>query len=134
MEQVEKGLISGKEALIALANGDTVEVTSSSIEDWHELNGNSPVSLLLTGKNIKGFDFKFRIKPKTILLNGIEIPVPFEPEEGDEVWFIDCDSNRGYSSDVIGQGCKEHWIQFGAWKSEDEIKQVVAALLKVFKG
>jgi len=48
--------------------------------------------------------------------------------------FIDSDNKRGYSSDTIGKGCKEYWIQFGAWKSEDEIKQVVAALRKVFKG
>ena len=127
MEQVEKGLISGKEALIALANGEKVEIKRIHDADW-QYGMCFGVSVFFSD------DVKFRIKPKPMLLNGIEIPVPFEPEEGDEVWFIDCDSNRGYSSDVIGQGCKEHWIQFGAWKSEDEIKQVVAALLKVFKG
>ena len=126
MEQSEKGLISGKEALIALANGEEIENWNGSV--WWNVEGTWQLEAFLKT------DRKFRIKPKPMLLNGIEIPVPFEPEKGDEVWFIDCDSNRGYSSDAIGQGCKERWIQFGAWRSEDEIKKVVAALRKVFKG
>lgn len=127
-------LISGKEALIALANGEVVECSSISIGEWHELNDNSPLSLLLTGKNRNGFDFQFRLKPRTITLNSIELPAPFEPKDGDEVYFIDCETGRGYSSDAIGRGCKEQWIQFGAWRKESEIKQVVAALRNVFGG
>ena len=127
MKQIEKGLISGKEALIALANGEEVEFYY--IGDWH--------SLIYSNVHVKcvlNESYKFRIKPKTILLNGIEIPAPFEPKDGDEVYFIDCVTSEGYSSDVIGRGCEDRWIQFGAWRTEDEIKQVVAALLKVFKG
>ena len=126
MKQIEKGLISGKEALIALANGEEVEF-KHNCHGWVTCLG-------LNVEQIMGSMFQMRIKPKPMLLNGIEIPVSFEPEEGDEVWFIDSDNKRGYSSDTIGQGCEEYWIQFGAWRSEDEIEQVVAALRKVFKG
>ena len=64
-------LISGKDALIALANGEAVECSNISIGEWHELDDNSPLSLLLTGKNRNGFDFQFRLKPRTITINGI---------------------------------------------------------------
>lgn len=129
MEQVEKGLISAKDAFNKLCDGHNVQFLED--DQWLSLKeyiGN------FSALDFMGDDIKFRIKPKTILLNGIEIPVPFEPEEGDEVWFIDCDNKRGYSSDTIGQGCEEYWIQYGAWRSEDEVQQVVAALRKVFKG
>ena len=123
-------LISGKEALIALANGKEVECSNSITGmDWCDA----------TGLSVKSFFdathmWEFRLKPRTITINGIEVPAPFEPKEGDGVYFIDCETNRGYSSDAIGGGCAEQWIQFGAWRTEEEIKQVVSALRSIFKG
>ena len=118
-------LISGKEALIALANGEEVEYYK---HEWMDVNR-------LSVRDLTSSDsmYKFRLKPRTITINGIEVPAPFEPEHGDEVYFVDCETNKGYSSDVIGWGCEERWIQFGAWRTEDEIKQVVKALRSVFK-
>lgn len=119
-------LISGKEALIALANGEEVEFFYR--DAWDSIGEMIVIDHFTNDK------FKFRLKPRTITINGIEVPAPFEPEEGDAVYFIDCETNRGYSSDAIGGGCVEQWIQFGAWRTEEEIKQVVAALRSIFKG
>ena len=124
-------LISGKEALIALANGEEVEF-KDGMEKWENIKHhmNLDLSMFLTAPEW----MKFRLKPRTITLNRLELPAPFEPKDGDEVYFIDCETGRGYSSDAIGRGCKEQWIQFGAWRKESEIKQVVAALRNVFGG
>lgn len=123
-------LISGKEALIALANGGDVECKNDVIGmDWSDATG-----LLVRSFFDPTHMWDFRLKPRTITINGIEVPAPFEPKEGDAVYFIDCETNRGYSSDAIGGGCKERWIQFGAWRTEEEIKQVVSALRSIFKG
>ena len=115
----EQGLISGADALRALADGKDVEYFT---DKWVGCDSKQlVVSWYLDDV------YQFRIKPNTVKIE-IDIPAPFEPEDDDEVYFIDCDTKRGYSSDVIGQGCDPDWIQFGAWRSEDEIKQVVAAL------
>ena len=118
----EQGLITGADAKLAWAKGEELEFYSPDLDMWFGLNDEPFMSDVFDTRPI-------RIKPHTILITlSLEIPAPFEPKEGDEVYFIDCDTKRGYSSDIIGQGCDPDWIQFGAWKSEDEIKQVVAAL------
>lgn len=124
-------LISGKEALIALANGEEVEY-------WCE---NDP-SIQKRWKPIKALNeyklsyfledkprFEFRLKPKTITLNGIEVPEPFEPKDGEKFWIISDDYMSGYTSSNLIRGCS-----FGAWRTEEEIKQVVAALRQIFGG
>ena len=118
----EQGLISGVEAFNANMDGERVlwRYKENDWQEWTDLTAWSKSAL--TDSN-----YSFKLKPNTVKIE-IEIPAPFEPEDDDEVYFIDCDTKRGYSSDVIGQGCDPDWIQFGAWKSEDEIKQVVAAL------
>ena len=120
-------LISGKEAKLAWANGENVEFYSEDLDKWFSLNDDVFLSDVFDAR-------KLRLKPRTIALNGIEVPAPFDPKYGDEVYFIDCETTKGYSGDAIGEGCKERWIQFGAWRTEEEIKQVVAALRSVFKG
>ena len=120
-------LISGKEAKLAWANGENVELYSEDLDKWFSLNDDVFLSDVFDTR-------KLRLKPRTITINGIEVPAPFEPKEGDRVYFIDCETNRGYSSDAIGEGCVEQWTQFGAWRTEEEIKQVVSALRSIFKG
>ena len=119
-------LISGKEALIALANGEGVECRAYE-KNWINANNNHhPLSLFFDDS------FQFRLKPRTITLNGIEIPAPFEPKHGDIFWHIDV-------REICSYNYKQEWsdsdeyLQLGAWRTEDEIKQVVAALREVFK-
>ncbi|MDO7392217.1 hypothetical protein Q5X44_18015 [Acinetobacter baumannii] len=74
--------------------------------------------------------FKFRFKPQTIKLE-LELPKPFEPEEDCHVYILDdgkTDGYRRYSYEVHGDKGNTF---IGIWKTEDEIKQVVAQLRKI---
>ena len=83
-------LISGKEALIALANGEDVEYYK---HEWMDVNRLS-VRDLTSSDNM----YKFRRKPRTITLNGIEVPAPFEPKEGEDCrcYYIDTALKHGF--------------------------------------
>lgn len=120
-------LISGKEALIAWYDGVEVEVNYAE-KGWKLLKFPDYGIDVFKSEN-----HTFRIKPKTITLNGIEVPAPFEPKEGDEFWYISPMTKYGYDVGCYGDKLIKN-IQFGAWRTEDEIKQVVAALRSVFKG
>ena len=135
----EGKLISGKEALIALANGESVQCANAVTLNWSDVDGDCHIDLFTTAKNRNGFDFVFRLKPRTITLNNIEVPAPFEPKNGEDFYYLDC------TSDNYGGWAKTSWRNvesdsfknntvFGAWRTEEEIKQVVAALRQVFGG
>ena len=120
-------LISGKEALIALANGEEVEYTNSCTPSWHELS----VSGISINEIVNPKFNKFRLKPRTITINGIEVPAPFEPKVGEEYWFIADYISSAYSCTQEGTGINS---SIGKWRTEEEIKQVVAALRQIFGG
>lgn len=113
-------LITGKEAKLAWANGDVVEYYEESRDAWFEIRGNTFVSV---------FDNrdKFRLKPRTITLNGIEVPAPFEPKEGEKYWYI-TDCKCGYGSAMNKHGYR---VGIAAWRTEEEIKKVVGVLRKL---
>lgn len=123
-------LISGKEALIALASGEEVQYISAGMSDsgfWSD----SEKTKNFTIHDFYSGSWAFRLRPRTITINGIEVPAPFEPKEGDAVFIPVNFLQQGYME------CKYptfegHCYQFGAWRSESEIKQVVAALRKIF--
>lgn len=120
-------LISGKEVLISLANGDEVEYLSTkSGNTWNKVTSMS-VNLIIADH------FQFRIKPKTIMLNGVEIPAPFKPEVGETFWYIRPAERDGYYCTKFKDlEFDNNVIQFGAWDSEDKIKEVVKAVRNVF--
>ena len=118
-------LISGKEALIALANGEEVQLQVLGDMNWYD-------STQWTVGELLCFTGKFRLKPRTITINGIEVSAPFEPKDGENIFIPANFLAQGYME------CKyptfeNHVFQFGAWRTEEEIKQVVAALRSVFK-
>lgn len=124
-------LISGKEALIALANGEEVEF-KGCVDDWgnikHHMNLNLSIFL-----NPPAW-IKFRLKPRTITINGIEVPAPFEPKEGEIYWCFSTQTVIGYGHNVYeSEHDDRRFMNMGAWRTEEEIKQVVAALRGVFK-
>lgn len=58
-----------KDLIIAWANGETIQCWNNELQAWEDLyhlNFNS--------------DVKFRVKPKTISINGIEVPAPERQE------------------------------------------------------
>ena len=115
-------LISGKDALIALADGEEVQWATG--DDFQDVTGEWQVREFLHPS------FKFRLKPKTITLNGIEVPAPFEPKEGEYFWYISDEYATGYSCNTKDSFLGD--IRLGAWRTEEEIKQVVAALRSTF--
>jgi len=117
LKKERQGLISGAEALRALADGKEVEANNIDFGYW------------IDARNLNVTDFfddihTFRLKPRTITLS-LEIPVPFEPNDGEEAWCLDGNTLNGYKKvicdDFIDSG-------IGFWRTEEEIKQVVAAL------
>lgn len=115
-KEPEQGLISGADALRALADGDYVEYWCEDLEQW----------VFMDMQN--HFKRKFRLKPRTITLN-VEIPAPFEPKESEVAWVLDSATPLGYKSIIHHVGC----VHFACWRTEEEIKQVVAALRGVLK-
>ena len=118
-------LISGKEALIALANGESVEFFYRGV--WDSIGEMIVIDHFMSDK------FKFRLKPRTITLNNIEVPAPFEPKKDCLVYILDDSRQEGfreYDYDIEDTGA----LFFGVWRDKDEIKQVVSALRSVFKG
>jgi len=125
----EGKLISGKEALIALANGETVEVKRIHDNEW------KPAQLFGVSVFTDSETTSFRLKPRTITINGIEVPAPFEPKEGETYWCFSTQTVIGYGHNVYeSERADRRFINMGAWRTEEEIKQVVAALRQVFGG
>lgn len=131
--KVDEGkLISGKEALIALANGEEVQWATGN--DFQDITDEWQIREFLHPS------FKFRLKPRTITINGIEMPAPFKPKEEDQYWYLDSNDPQGYNTDIrnheemFSQLKKTAFCQIGLWRTEEEIKQVVAALRQVFGG
>ncbi|MDV7604342.1 hypothetical protein R4610_06605 [Acinetobacter baumannii] len=128
-----EGLIDGKAALTAALTGETVQI---SVEPWEEKNWDTfnpleddvSTKVFFTGMSEGVQKVFFRIKPKTILINGVEVPAPFKPKHSDIGFILDNAKDCYRESQYVGQH-----IPFGWWRTEDEIKQVVAALRKVFE-
>ena len=121
-------LISGKDALIALANGEEVECTIKGRDEWVK----DPTQIrpyYFIGGGIG--QYEFRLKPRTITINGIEVPAPFEPKDGEDcrAYVIDTRNVNGYD----WQHSSHYKSGYLVWRTEEEIKQVVAALRSIFK-
>jgi len=121
-------LISGKDALIALANDQDVEYmdTSNTFKSlgWGNAFG-LKTNLFFSDR------FKFRLKPRTITINGIDVPA--SAEEGDYrnqgVWILNSLEPCEYGCVVLDttDDLPSYW-----WRTEGEVKQVVAALRQIF--
>ncbi|MFM2332325.1 MAG: hypothetical protein RIQ74_1148 [Pseudomonadota bacterium] len=129
-------LISGKDVVIAILGGKDLlwkkpEWRHDEKEDVNKSMWN--IEELLTGKTVAGDIVEFYLKPRTITINGIEVPAPFEPKDGDEFWILfeshysPCGYKLVFPDNQYSELC------YGAWRTESEIRQVVAALRSIFK-
>lgn len=120
-------LISGKEAYNLIGQGISVlalvEQSDNSMK-WEDASQLPACDILNDG-------FDFKIQPKTITINGIEVPAPFEPKDGDYVYVISDQAENGW---IKTKHDYDFGYVFGAWRTEEEIKQVVTALRSIFKG
>mgnify|MGYP003617152221 CR=1 FL=1 len=118
-------LISGKDALIALASGKEVQ--------WEIGNDFLDITDEWQIREFLHPSFKFRLKPRTITINGVEVPAPFEPKCGDMVWCLSELTPSGYEARTAYEP-EDFFSNLGYWRTEEEIKQIVAALRSIFKG
>lgn len=122
-------LISGKEALIALANGKEVLWRTKTDAEIKCIKKQTPN----LGDALSSESYRFWIKPRTITINGIEVPAPADDEDYHHqgIWILNSLELKEYGFVVldITDELPRYW-----WKSEEEIKQVVAALRRVFGG
>lgn len=121
-------LISGRDALnIYIDDRDGVlhigKTFSERLEGW-ELCHAMKVDDFLSDKWV------FKINPKTIKIE-LEIPAPFEPKDGEMYYFLNSYCGGGY--DFMRFRENEDYTVFGAWRTEEEIKKVVAALRSIKK-
>ncbi|MBO7706791.1 MAG: hypothetical protein J6S68_14380 [Acinetobacter sp.] len=121
-------LISKEEAKLAWANGKKLQIANTIVgEDFYDMDDSN------TTLNIFDLDFyQFRLKPRTITISGIEVPAPFEPKEGEDCrcYYISTTFKHGFD----WYHSTHHESNKIAWRTEEEIKQVVSALRSVFKG
>ena len=121
----EGKLISGKDVLIALANGKEVEAYveyEANLHEWQNARELTICDVLDSG-------FIFRLKPRTITINGIEMPAPFEPKEYEDCYMLTDLYEHGYT-----RTSWKYSKSVPAWRTEEEIKQVVTALRFVLTG
>ena len=118
----ENGWISGADALIALANGE--ELQQFINDEWIDLRRD------ISWRSILGDNYIIRIKPSTITINGIEIPaIGTDYKQGEVIWILNSLEPKEYSPLLldVSDELPTYW-----WSTEEEIKQVVAALRSVF--
>ena len=117
-------LISGKEALIALANGEDVEFRRLNEIAWCN-------AMALNLFSFKSSSFEFRLKPKTITINGIEVPACGKNYKPHTYMFVlNSLEPEEYSKVILDES---DTVPLYWWHTEDEIKQVVSALRSIFK-
>ena len=125
----EQGLVTGSDAFNAKMAGESVlwKMEGGDWQEWTDCTCWSKAVLT----DVK---YSFKIKPKTVKIE-IEIPAPFEPKEGEEYFLLNPFQECGYDTYIFdSNGCDHIYVQFGAWRTEEEIQQVVAALRNSIKG
>ncbi|WP_436896805.1 hypothetical protein [Acinetobacter baumannii] len=108
--------LEGHPVQFMLANGDFIDITSDTTLGIFEKDGG----------------YSFRLKPQTIKLE-LELPKPFEPRDGDECFIFDSEQEDGFYRFTYGEnsGFHKNLIQFGAYRTEAEVKEVVEQLRKI---
>jgi len=120
-------LISRNDAKLAWANGKKLQIANTIVgEDFYDMDDGN------TTLNIFDLDFyKFRLKPRTITINGVEVPCNKSKHDKDDVVWVISTACENWYDWIYGSDCDSNTLY---WETEEEIKQVVSALRSVFKG
>ncbi|MFX5627616.1 hypothetical protein ABTD72_05050 [Acinetobacter baumannii] len=121
-------LISGADALADIIN---VQHAYDDRDVWYTTQYSTlTIPEILKGETSDGRKINFRLKPQTIKLE-LELPKPFDPKEGETFYYLNDGEECGFIK------CEHDWtfdpkeLNFGAYRTEDEIKQVVEQLRKI---
>lgn len=108
-----------KEFLIALANGEEVEVKFGGV--WRNIGDSASIGIF------KDSDCQFRIKPKTVTLS-MEIPMPFVPKVGEYYWFLELTASTAATSfKNAGAPVDKRLIARGVYRTKKEVEQALAS-------
>ncbi|WP_289333171.1 hypothetical protein [Acinetobacter baumannii] len=106
--------LEGHPVQFMLANGDFIDITSDTTLGIFEKDGG----------------YSFRLKPQTVKLE-LELPKPFEPKVGEWFYYLSAEHEDGYGSRRMHDDTPKYLMSLGAYRTEDEIKQVVEQLRKI---
>ncbi len=124
-ELYDDNILSPLEAAEALLKGDDLEVITTSKGDWQTLDKHQNS---VTVKNLKRW--KFRHKPKTVIINGVEVVAPVDTKSlgyPDKVWGLNLTRKSVYSS-------TGHTNEGLFWATEEDAQKALDAMLIPFKG
>lgn len=134
-EEKDPALISGADVPALIKKGESVQFRSVfSVQgggEWQDLNLERDEEEFSLGDLINT-RFEWRLKPQTIKVE-LELPKPFEPRDGDECFIFDSEQEDGFYRFTYGEnsGFHKNLIQFGAYRTEAEVKEVVEQLRKI---
>ncbi|MEZ6921364.1 hypothetical protein ACB014_02100 [Acinetobacter baumannii] len=133
-QKQDPALISGADVPALIKKGESVQFRSTfNVQgggEWKDLDLERDEEEFSLGDLINT-RFEWRIKPQTIKLE-LELPKPFEPKEGEMYWFVSPFYSTGYDSAVFeDHQADKLQVQYGAYRTQVEIKQVVEQLRKI---
>lgn len=112
------GILSPLEAAEALLKGEELEVIISKSEEWQPLDKHQNS---VTIKNLKRW--KFRLKPKTVVINGVEVVAPANRDDIEQYFYtVNFSENTVHIIDkvYIDKGFNYYWAtKEGAQKALD---------------
>lgn len=120
-------IISGKDAWLAKFEGKNVQYKLAGLS-WQELTDEAFLNWASARFLDTNVGYVFRLKPETVKVGDLDVQLPFEPKDGEIVWFL---TTKGYSTSVYREG----YTKFGwVWRTEEEVQKVVNALDELFKS
>ena len=119
-------LISGKEAINRALDGEDVLYRYNNWDEniWRSFN-----EISWNIRELNGSSISFKLKPKTITINGIEVPACGTDYKPNTYMFVLNSLNPNEYSKIILDESDEvpcYW-----WRTESEIKQVIDALRQI---
>ena len=118
--------INGEQAAELYIQGKFIQLLNIA-DDWVDVDENVTISYFRMRKD----ELVFREKPPFITVNGIEVPKSSDTYSGGLIWILCGTDTREYTSLALDENDE---LPAYFWRTEDEIKQVVAALRQVFGG
>ena len=118
--------INGEQAAQLYLEGKFIQLLNIA-DDWVDVDENVTISYFRMRKD----ELVFREKPPFITVNGIEVPKSSDTYSGGLIWILCGTDTREYTSLALDENDE---LPAYFWRTEDEIKQVVAALRQVFGG
>ena len=120
-ELYDDSILSPLEAAEALLNKDSLQIYVINDNKWREFLGELKNITLEDLKHIK-----LRHKPKTVVINGVEVVAPVELPVGTKVWYpsVAC---KGLQKGITGGGLSTYWLK------EEDAQKALDAMLIPFK-